>query len=198
MQMQLSENFWLSEFLQSQTAERKPEVAGDQFNPPHHIVENLRYLCENTLQPLRTLLQTPLRISSGYRSVALNTAIGGSATSQHTKGEAADLIMSDRILEDPRLERQKEVIKNLVYERTGNWIKRDANANFYLFAAGCIYLDNLDVDQLIHEYGTPGKPSWVHISGSTARNKREILRISREGTERLDLKDALNLGCATE
>ncbi len=198
MQIQLSDNFWLNEFTSSQTAERKPEIAGDQFEPPPHIVERLRYLCECSIQPLRTLLNTPIRVSSGYRSPGLNAAIGGSATSQHMKGEAADLVISDRILRDPELARERDVIANMVYERVGKWLRKDVNANFYLFAAGCLYLNELDVDQIIHEYGTPGQPAWVHISASTERSNRQILKIPKlEGDDSavLTLEEALELGC---
>ena len=198
MQIQLSDDFWLNEFTSSQTAERKPEIAGDQFDPPNHVIESLRYLCENTIQPLRTLLATPIRISSGYRSPGLNEAIGGSPNSQHLKGQAADLVISDRILRDPKLARPREVIEHMVYERVGKWLRKDVNANFYLFAAGCLYLNELDVDQIIHEYGTPGQPAWVHISASTERSKRQILKIPKiEGADNsvLSLEEALELGC---
>lgn len=198
MQVQLSENFWLGEFLSSQTAERKPEVAGDQFDPPHQIVEALRYLCENTVQPLRTLLATPMRVSSGYRSPELNVAIGGSERSQHCKGQAADLIMSDRIVRDPQLAREREVIENMIYDKVGKWVRKDVNANFYLFAAGCLYLNDLDIDQIIHEYGEPGRPAWVHLSSSTERSNRQILKIPKiEGAQNsvLSIEEALSLGC---
>ncbi len=193
IQLQLSENFWLSEFLSSQTAERNPEVAEDQFNPPNEVVDCLRYLCENTIQPLRTLLKTPMRISSGYRSPALNAAIGGSKSSQHMRGEAADIILSEQLLHNAALQRQKEIVENLIYERVGRWVRDDVNSNFYLFAAACLYLNELDVDQLIHEYGTPGAPAWVHVSASRHNNKRQILMLPQK--QNLTLEEALLLGC---
>jgi hypothetical protein len=48
-------------------------------------------LCAAILDPLRRALGKPIRISSGYRSPAVNAAVGGSKTSQHMRGEAADL-----------------------------------------------------------------------------------------------------------
>jgi zinc D-Ala-D-Ala carboxypeptidase len=48
-------------------------------------------LCENVFEPLRLYLNTPIKISSGFRCLQVNRLIGGSATSQHTKGEAMDL-----------------------------------------------------------------------------------------------------------
>lgn len=85
--MKLSENFTLDEFTASQTAVHK---GIDNSPTPEHI-ENMRALCEHILEPLRTALGRPINISSGYRSVPLNKAIGGSSKSQHSKGEAADI-----------------------------------------------------------------------------------------------------------
>jgi uncharacterized protein YcbK (DUF882 family) len=52
------------------------------------------------LEPLRITLQKPVIITSGYRSKKLNEAIGGSSTSQHMKGQAADLIVPDMTVEE--------------------------------------------------------------------------------------------------
>jgi hypothetical protein len=54
-------------------------------------IASAKLLCENVFEPLRLYLNTPIQISSGFRSVQINKMIGGSATSQHTKGEAMDL-----------------------------------------------------------------------------------------------------------
>ena len=54
-------------------------------------IASAKLLCENVFEPLRIHLNTPIQISSGFRSVQINKMIGGSATSQHTKGEAMDL-----------------------------------------------------------------------------------------------------------
>ena len=84
--MKLSENFSLNEFTKSQTAVRR----GIPNDPTEEYLENLKALVENVLQPSRDSKGQPISISSGYRSVRLNTAIGGSGNSQHCKGEAAD------------------------------------------------------------------------------------------------------------
>lgn len=85
--MKLSNNFSLKELTKSQTAERK----GISNEPESDdIVENLRHLAENVLQVVRDEFG-PTVINSGYRSPALNAAIGGSSKSQHSKGEAADI-----------------------------------------------------------------------------------------------------------
>jgi zinc D-Ala-D-Ala carboxypeptidase len=64
----------------------------EQYNPPTEVIENLRALCINILQPLRDALGTPLKINSGYRCPSLNKSIGGSKNSQHMTGQAADII----------------------------------------------------------------------------------------------------------
>ena len=87
--MQLSEHFELAEFLVSETAARR----GIANEPTPEITENLRRLCQLVLEPLRVKLARPVVITSGYRSPALNRAIGGSPTSHHMQGRAADLIV---------------------------------------------------------------------------------------------------------
>ncbi len=84
--MQLSTNFKLNEFTTSQTATRK----GIDNTAPAPIIERLRMLA-NTLEQVRTLLGNhSIRISSGYRCLALNRAIGSGDTSAHVQGYAVD------------------------------------------------------------------------------------------------------------
>ena len=85
--MKLSANFSVSELTRSQTATRK----GIDNSPNDEQLANLRALCENVLQPIRDHFGKPVRISSGLRVPELNTAIGGSTTSDHCKGMAADI-----------------------------------------------------------------------------------------------------------
>jgi hypothetical protein len=54
-------------------------------------IASAKLLCENVFEPLRIHLNTPIQISSGFRSLQVNKMIGGASTSQHTKGEAMDL-----------------------------------------------------------------------------------------------------------
>ena len=54
-------------------------------------IESAKLLCESVFEPLRIYLNTPIQISSGFRSLQVNRLIGGAKTSQHTKGEAMDL-----------------------------------------------------------------------------------------------------------
>lgn len=87
--MQLSENLSLAEVIRSETAKRK---GVSNMPTPEHI-ENFKKLAENVFQPIRKHFGRPIHISSGYRSAALNKAIGGAASSQHCKGEAIDIDM---------------------------------------------------------------------------------------------------------
>ena len=83
--MQLSRNFSLLELTKSDTAIRK----GIDNNPNADQIEKLKLLCENILQPVRDHFGR-VKVTSGFRSVELCTAIGSSAKSQHAKAEAAD------------------------------------------------------------------------------------------------------------
>ena len=84
--MRLSKNFTLNELTRSQTAIRR----GIDNSPTMTVIDNLQALVDNVLQPLRDS-QGPVNITSGYRSEAINAAVGGSNTSHHTRGMAADL-----------------------------------------------------------------------------------------------------------
>ena len=85
--MKLSANFQLSELVKSQTAERK----GIPNNPSPTQIDNLKALCINILQPIRSHFDSPVLISSGYRSAELCLAIGSNIHSQHIEGKAADI-----------------------------------------------------------------------------------------------------------
>jgi zinc D-Ala-D-Ala carboxypeptidase len=84
--MRLSKNFVLSEITRSNTATR----LGIDNEPSKKHLKNIQILISKVIQPMRDELG-PIRISSGYRSPELNRTIGGSAKSQHCKGEALDL-----------------------------------------------------------------------------------------------------------
>lgn len=87
--MQLSKNLALVEVTRSETAKRR----GISNMPTPEHIENFKLLAEKVFQPIREHFGVPIHISSGYRSKALNTAIGGSLTSQHCSGEAIDIDM---------------------------------------------------------------------------------------------------------
>jgi hypothetical protein len=85
--MNLSAHFTLAELTRSEAAARK----GVDNTPPPEAVEALKALCEKVLEPLRIAMGKPMRVNSGYRGPEANAAVGGSSTSQHSKGEAADV-----------------------------------------------------------------------------------------------------------
>ena len=85
--MKLTESFSLAELTRSQTATRK----GILNQPDDEQLANLVGLCECVLQPIRDHFGKPVRISSGLRVPELNAAIGGSTTSDHCRGMAADI-----------------------------------------------------------------------------------------------------------
>jgi zinc D-Ala-D-Ala carboxypeptidase len=85
--MNLSPNFSLHELTKSETALRL-----DLDNTPdEQATENLRLLCEKVLQPARDHFGKGVKVNSAYRSPESNAAVGGSKTSDHCKGMAADI-----------------------------------------------------------------------------------------------------------
>lgn len=86
MGKKLSEHFNLNEFTVSSTAKR---LKIDNEPKGEHL-KNLQYVVDNILEKVRKHFGKPVTINSGYRSPALNKAVGGASTSQHCNGEAAD------------------------------------------------------------------------------------------------------------
>lgn len=95
MTNQISKNFTFSEFEYSQKAK---EAGIDNTIKEENIRWAIRLLVINILQPLRNFLKVPLVINSGYRCQELNDYIHGANNSQHTKGEAADVLTDDPLL----------------------------------------------------------------------------------------------------
>ena len=88
----ISKNFTFSEFTKSNVATR---YRINNAITDWEVRDNIIALVENLLQPLRDAWGNPLFINSGYRSKELNAKVGGVATSQHCKGQAADVGCSD-------------------------------------------------------------------------------------------------------
>lgn len=84
----ISKNFSYREFEESETAKAKGIT---NVISSFEIRDAIRELTNTVLQPLRDAWGLPLHVNSGYRCPKLNAAVGGAATSQHTKGEAADI-----------------------------------------------------------------------------------------------------------
>jgi len=146
--MKLSEHLDLAEVTRSDSAKRK----GISNMPTPEHIENFKKLAENIFEPIRKHFGVPILISSGYRSKALNTAIGGSLTSQHCQGEAIDIDMDGTT---------NGVTNKMVFDFIKN---------------------NLSFDQLIFEFGTKDAPDWVHVSfESTGKQRKQILRATKVG-----------------
>ena len=93
----LTPHFELSEFVTS----RKAREHGISNVPTEEAVENLRKLCENTLEPLREGLVLPVHITSGFRTKELNDLLAhSSTTSQHMRGQAADFYVGEGTREE--------------------------------------------------------------------------------------------------
>ena len=88
MKEMISENFSYEEFEDSVKAE---ENKIDNSIPSPEVKEHIKALVLNVLQPLRAAWGKPLALNSGYRCPELNKIVGGRPTSQHLKGEAADV-----------------------------------------------------------------------------------------------------------
>jgi|TARA_Y100000289_G_scaffold41797_1_gene41436 hypothetical protein len=144
--MKLSKNFTLQELIKSNTALR----LGIDNTPSKEGIMKLTILATSVLQLLRDRIGA-LRITSGYRSPQLNTAIGGSNKSQHTKCEAVDI----------------------------QYVKRGRMDNLMIYQA-LIDLD-IDFDQCILEFGDstatsdPTSPAWIHLSYKITDNRRQVL-----------------------
>ena len=104
----LTKNFGYQEMIKSSTADRLG-ISNDATR--EHVI-NLVNVCNFILQPIRDEFG-PIRINSGYRSPALNKAVGGSKTSQHCNGQAADF-ESTRI-SNPNL--AKWISQNLEFDQ---------------------------------------------------------------------------------
>lgn len=146
MATKLSENFTLEELLVSSTAVKY----GIDNTPNATVKANLTMLCKKLLQPIRDKYGKSIIVTSGYRCPTLNTKIGGSRTSQHMKGQAADINSGEgyKVGGTARYEANKKLF-DLIYKMGG-------------------------YDQLINEFpDAQGRPQWVHVSyNPTLRKQR--------------------------
>jgi len=85
--MNLTKNFTLSEMTKSETALRH----GLDNTPGDTELANLKALAENVLQPIRNHYGRGVKVNSGFRHPEVNAAVGGSKTSDHCRGQAADI-----------------------------------------------------------------------------------------------------------
>jgi hypothetical protein len=122
--MQLSKNLSLAEMIISSEAKRK----GINNMPSEDILSNMKKLAINIFQPIREYFNQPIHISSGYRCVALNKAIGGASSSQHCSGEAMDIDMDGTTISNAQV---FDWIKhNLVFDQLIWEFGTDANPDW--------------------------------------------------------------------
>ena len=145
--MKISPNLNLAEITRSDTAKRH----GIDNTPTAEHLENFKLLADKVFEPIREHFKTPIFISSGYRSQALNSFIKGSLSSQHCKGQAIDIDMDGS---------NGEVTNRMVFDFIKN---------------------KLDFDQLIWEFGTDFNPDWVHVSYVKGKNRKQKLKAVRSG-----------------
>ena len=93
------------------------------------VIDRLRGVCEHVLEPVRAHFGRPVILHSGYRSPAVNAAVGGSVASQHVKGEAADFHVNGFSVYDvamwvsDNLEYDQLILENFVPGvRTSGWV----------------------------------------------------------------------------
>ena len=122
---------------------------GIKNKPNEEQVENMQLLAEKVFEPLREWVGCPIRVNSMFRSQELNSAIKGSSTSSHMKGEAMDITS---------MACGKENCKSNL--EMFHWIK-----------------DNLEFDQLIWEFGA--EPKWLHVSFSKNNRKQVLVTKKR-------------------
>ena len=152
--MQLSPNFTLKELTRSEYATRN----GIDNTPTAEHIENLKTLCK-TLELIRAYLDAAIHITSGYRNVSVNVGIGGSKTSQHCYGQAADIETGHETKE--------------LYSLIKDMVKRGL----------------ITVGQLICEFAESNSGGWVHISLPTETKKNEFLIATKVNGKTVYTKD---------
>ena len=137
--------FTIEELCASDTARAR--------NIPNHptsdVRENLTRLIDRVLDPVREAWGGPVTVTSGFRAQLLNKAVGGVATSQHLRGEAADITVGSPALN----KRLFDLVVSLQKE------------------------GKIAFDQLIWEKGSSAGPQWLHVSYRQGRNRGQGLQL---------------------
>ena len=124
--MKITKNFTLEELTKTST--------GIENQPNKEVIAALIRLCGKVLQPAREMYRKPIHITSGFRSPAVNKAVGGVRNSQHTLGEAADITVFTKEENKKLFEiiRDNLSFDQLINERDYSWIHvsyRSAESN---------------------------------------------------------------------
>ncbi len=114
--MQITKNFTLTELTKTNT--------GLANQPDKQQITALITLCGKVLQPARRLFGEAITVNSGYRSYAVNKAVGGARNSQHMRGQAADITVHSKEGNKKLFEliRDNLSFDQLINERDFSWI----------------------------------------------------------------------------
>ena len=114
--MQITKNFTLTELTTTNT--------GIANQPNRQQIAAIIKLCGKVLQPARDMYGAPIRVNSGFRSYAVNRAVGGASNSQHTLGEAADITVHTKEGNKKLFELIRDNLNfdQLINERNYSWI----------------------------------------------------------------------------
>lgn len=127
----ISKHISIEEAIQSPTALR---LKIDNI-PSDEVLENMRLVAEKCFEPIRAWYGKPIKVNSFYRSLPLNKAVGGSASSQHVKGEAMDISAGSKEENKKIFDWAKANLKfdQLINEYDYTWVhisfKKDGNRN---------------------------------------------------------------------
>ena len=149
MNIQLTKNFSLAEFIRSATTTKY----GIDNTPNVTQIENMKTLCEMCLQPVSELYGKPIIINNGFRSPELMAAMkkegyNVSATSQHAKGEAADIRDADK-------KNNKKLFDTIL--------------KYGIFDQLIFECNKGNINQ---EY-----PDWIHVSCKKTGNRKQVLKM---------------------
>ena len=134
--------FSVKELSNSETAKKR----GIPNNPGSIETNHLIELIDNILDPLREAWGSPINITSGYRSVLLNRAVGGSTTSAHNSGYAADMVPANGKITE---------FKKFVMD----WLKKN----------------NIKFDQYINEFSGSSQWVHVAIKNRVGQQRQQYL-----------------------
>lgn len=138
----ISENFSFAEFENTQYADLRIANVITSVEVRDNIIE----LVHNILQPLRAVYGKPLTITSGYRCPELNKRVGGSPTSAHLKGLAADIVPDSCTTQEER-------------------------RAFISWAIAYLKNNGFKFDQLIEEHNSKGV-YWLHIGWKNLKGEQ--------------------------
>jgi hypothetical protein len=147
----ISDYFTLNELIKSGYA-----ITHNIDNTPGKVEgKNLQKLVTDILDPIRIKYGKPIIINSGFRNQEVNRGVGGSSTSQHRKGEAADI------------QTKGDVENGILFKLIERMI-----------------LDGeITVGQLIWEFGNCEKPDWIHVSLPMPHKKNDLLRAKKDSND---------------